>query len=132
MENPSFENDAVLLEIREGTLYAQYKVAEIDLATAEESTRIRQSVVGNRTLPSIVDISLVKRVPKETRIFFSSAQAGEGLSAIAVVISNPVTRTIGNFFLKFHQPNYPCKMFTSLDEASVWVHQFVQNQELCS
>ncbi len=125
MENPSFENEAVLFELREGILYGQYKVAEIDLATAKEATLIRQKVIGDRTVPSIADISMVKRVPKETREYFSSSQAGEDLSAIAVVISNPVTRTMGNFFLKFHQPKYPFKLFTNLDEATVWIKQFV-------
>lgn len=131
MENPSFESEALLLEIKEGTLYAHYKVAEINLAIAEEATRMRQNVVGDQIIPCIADISLVKRITKEARIFFSSAQAGDGLSAIAVVINNPVTRTIGNFFLKFHQPEYPCKMFTDLSEADQWASQFVQNQALC-
>ena len=125
MENPSFENEAVLFELREGILYGHYKVAEIDLATAQEATLIRQKVLGDRIVPSIADISVVKRVPKETREFFSSSQAGEDLSALAVVISNPVTRTMGNFFLKFHQPKYPFKFFTTLDEATVWIKQYV-------
>ena len=125
MKNPSFENDTVLFELKDGILYGQYKVTEIDLATAQEATQLRQQIVGDRTVPSIADISMVKRVPRETREYFSSPQAGQDLSAIAVVISNPVTRTMGNFFLKFHQPKYPFKLFTDLTEATVWIKQFV-------
>ena len=132
MENPSFENEAVLFELKDGILYGYYKVAEIDLATAQEATVIRQKVVGDQVVPSIADISVVKRVPKETREFFSSSQAGADLSALAVVVSNPVTRTMGNFFLKFHQPRYPFRLFTNLDEATVWISQFVVNPALCS
>lgn len=132
MENPSFENDSVLFELKDGILYGYYKVPEIDLTTAQEATIMRQKVIGDRIVPSIADISVVKRVPKETREFFSSPQAGEDLSALAVVVSNPVTRTMGNFFLKFHQPKYPFKLFTSLDEATSWISQFVVNQELCN
>ena len=132
MENPSFENDAVLFRLEDGIFYGQYKVAEIDLATAQEATRIRQQMVGNHSIPCIADISVVKRVPRETREFFSSPPAGRDLAALAIVINNPVTRTIGNFFLKFHQPEYPCKMFTDVSEANDWISQFIQNQELCN
>ena len=125
MENPSFENDIVLFYLREGILHVQYRVAEIDLASAQEAIRLRHQVMGDRIMPCIADISAVKRVPKETRAFFSSAQAGEGLSAIAVVISNPVAHTMGNFFVKFHQPKYPFKLFINLNEATVWITKFI-------
>ena len=132
MENPNFENDSVLFKLENGIFYGRYKVEEIDLDTAQEATRIRQQMVGSRSTPCIADISVVKRVPRETREFFSSPPAGRDLAALAIVINNPVTRTIGNFFLKFHQPEYPCKMFTDIDEATGWIGQFIQRQELCN
>lgn len=125
MKNLCLENDQVLFECRGGILYGQYKVAEIDLATAKAATFLRQQITGGHPMPAIADISAVKQVPKDTREFFSSLQAGEDLPALAVVINNPVTRTMGNFFLKFHQPKYPFRLFTSMDEATLWIKQFI-------
>jgi hypothetical protein len=125
MSNKSFENDLVSFEVREGILYGRYKVAEIDLDMAKLATLFRKQITEGKPMPAIADISVVKQVPKDTREYFSSVQAGEDLAALAVIINNPVTRIMGNFFLKFHQPQYPFRFFTSVDEATNWIKQFV-------
>jgi hypothetical protein len=119
------ENDLVSFEVIEGILYGRYKVTEINLETAKLATSFRKQITEGNPMPAIADISMVKLVPKDTREYFSSAQAGEDISAMAVIINNPVARTIGNFFLKFHQPKYPFRFFTSVDEATNWIKQFV-------
>lgn len=125
MEKLSFENDVVSFDLKDGILYGKYKVLEIDIQTARAATLFRQEITAGRKLPAIADISMVKQVTKETRAFFSSAQAGEDLLALALVVNNPVTRTMGNFFLKFHQPQYPFRLFTSLDEANTWIKKMI-------
>ncbi len=32
---------------------------------------------------------------------------------------------MGNFFLKFHQPEYPFRFFTSQEQATLWIKEFV-------
>ena len=132
MKNTVFENDIILFELKDGILYGKYKVVKIDLEVAMAATEFRQKIVGNQVFPSIADISLVKQIPKETRAYFSSVQAGEDLSALAVIIDNPVTRMMGNFFLKFHHPKYPFRFFTSQQEAMSWISRFVNEDCLCS
>ncbi len=119
------ENDLVSFELKDGILYGKYKVAEIDIETAKIATVFRRQITGDMAIPSIADISLVKTVSKEAREFISSPQAGEDLSALAVIMNNPVARTMGNFFLKFHQPKYPFRFFTDIDEATTWIKQYV-------
>lgn len=120
----SQENDIVLFELRNDILYGRYKISNLDLATAKAATAFRMQITQGKRMPAMADISNVKNIDKATRQYFSSPQAGEDLSALAVIINNPVTRTIGNFFLKFHKPEYPCRLFTSIDEASLWIKQF--------
>ena len=123
MENQVFENDYVSLQFHNGILYAKYKVSIIDLPTAKIATAFRREVTGGKKIPAVADISRVKHVDKSTRTFFASVEAGEDLTALAVILSNPVTRMMGNFFLKFHQPEYPFRFFTNLEQAMAWIEE---------
>ncbi|WP_277479370.1 hypothetical protein [Catalinimonas alkaloidigena] len=124
-----YDNDVVEFEIEDGILFGKYKVSKIDLMAAKKATFFRKQITQGRKLPSIANISLVKEVPKETREYFSQ-EAGDDLCALAVIISNPVTRIMGNFFLKFHQPKYPFKLFKDTSSAKKWIihYRITQSQ----
>lgn len=124
MENQSFENDCIHFELRDGILFGRYKVFKLDLATAQSATAFRKQVLQGRKMPAVADISSIKHVDKKTRQYVSSPQAGEDLTALAVIINNPVTRMMGNFFVKFHQPEYPFRFFTNVEEATEWIKKF--------
>lgn len=121
MENQRFENEYISFELRDGILFGRYKVKKLDLAVAKSATEFRIEVMAGKVMPAVADISTIKHVDKEARQFLSSPRAGEGLSALAVIIYNPVTRMIGNFFFKFHQPEYPFRLFTNVEEATRWI-----------
>ncbi|WKN42004.1 DUF7793 family protein [Tunicatimonas pelagia] len=127
MENQIYENDFVSLQFLNQVLYAKYKVPIIDVTIARNATAYRMQVTGGRKIPAIVDISSVKHVDKEARTFFSSLEAGKDLLALAVILNNPVTRMMGNFFVKFYRPEYPFMFFTNLAEASKWIEDFTPN-----
>lgn len=123
MDTHQFANDIIDFSIDNGVLYGKYKVSRIDLDAAKLATDFRNKITQGKKLPSIANISIVKEVPKETREYFSQ-EAGDNLTALAVIISNPVTRIMGNFFLKFHQPNYPFKLFKDYNSAIQWINNY--------
>nr|WKN36832.1 hypothetical protein K4G66_31185 [Tunicatimonas sp. TK19036] len=127
MEKRVFENDYVSFHFDNGILYGKYKVSTIDLATAKIATDFRKEITGGVKVPAVADISCVKHVDKSTRTYFSSVEAGKDLIALAIILSNPVTRMIGNFFLKFHRPEYPFRFFTDLEQATLWIEEFTEN-----
>lgn len=124
MENQSFENDFISFELRDGILFGRYKVTRLDLKAAESATEFRIEVMKGEKTPAVADISTIKHVDKASFRFLSSPRAGEGLSALGIIISNPVTRMVGNFFVKFHQPEYPFRFFTNVEEATEWIKKF--------
>lgn len=126
MENQIYENDIISIQFRNGVLCGKYKVAVIDLSVAEGATDYRKKITGGRKIASIVDISSVKHVDKEARTFFSSSEAGQDLLALAVILNNPVTRMMGNFFVKFYHPVYPFRFFTNFEEADAWIRGFTE------
>jgi hypothetical protein len=125
MVTKEFHNDVISIQIKDGILFGEYLVDKVDLEGATLATNFRKEITQNEAYPAFVDVSLVKEVSREARSFFAQ-EAGEDLKAIAVVVRNPVTRMMVNFFMKFNQPGYPIKFFTKDQEALEWLQQYVE------
>lgn len=123
MNSLSLQNDIVEFDIQDGILLGTYKVSKIDIESAKKATIFRKQFTQGKKFPSIANISMVKEVTKESREFFSK-EAGDDLAALAVIVSNPVTRMMGNFFLKFHHPKYPFRLFNDTSSAKQWITEY--------
>lgn len=119
-----FDNEFLSMKTEDGIVYAKYKVQAIDITLAQEATQLRIEFTRNQSLPVLSDISEVKRVSKEARQYFSSEDSAVNVIALAVLVEHPVTRAIFNFFLKFQQPKYPAKAFSSVSSAEKWLKQY--------
>jgi hypothetical protein len=119
--SPVSENKIISLKVEDNILLGTYLVGKVDLEVAQDATAFRKQVCGGQVYPGLVDISLVKEVTKEARKYFSSQEAGEGMSALAVVIDNPVSKMMANFFLRFNRPSYPFRFFSNYQEAKTWL-----------
>ena len=75
--------------------------------------------------PILVDIRNVKTVSKESRSIYSSEDTGECLSAAALLIGNPVSKIIGNFYLGINKTILPVRLFTNAKEAFAWLKTFL-------
>lgn len=115
------------MELKNGILYVKFKKKEIDAALAQKIIDQRLSFVDGQTFPIIVDGSAVKELTKAARETLSSEKANQYTVALAVIVRNPVTRTIANFFLKFQQPRYPFRLFTDLESAQEWLKKYQPN-----
>ena len=51
----------------------------------------------------------------------ASPLAGARISHAAVVVSNPVNRMIGSFFLRLNHPPFEMRLFESEAEACAWL-----------
>lgn len=112
------------MEIKEGVIYAKFKQEQINRELAQKIIDLRLSFVDGQTLPALIDGSTVKHLTKEAREVLSTERASQNISALAVIVRNPVTRAIANFFLKFQQPPYPFRLFTDLEKAKQWLRKY--------
>jgi len=124
METEEYSNDIVSFRVEKGILYGKYLVDKINLEAALKATAFRKKITQGKAYPALADISGVKEVDRDTRSYFSK-EAGEDMKAVAVVMSNPVTKMMANFFMKFNQPEYPIRFFTDQNEAKEWLERFV-------
>lgn len=62
---------------------------------------------------------------EEARIY-ASTNTPEGRVAEAVIIRSLPVRIMGNFYLKFHKPNVPTRMFEDYEDAMRWLRMQLQ------
>lgn len=125
MEVQHFENEYVSFELRDGILFGRYKVTKLNLAIAQSGTAFRIEVMEGKKVPAVADISVIKEIDKDARQFISSPEAGKDLSALAIIIKNPVSRIIWNFQVKFNPPEYLLRFFSNEEEAIQWIKKIV-------
>jgi hypothetical protein len=75
--------------------------------------------------PIMVDITNVKTVSKEARDIYSSNKTADILAAAALIIGNPVSRIMGNFFTGINKTGMPVRMFTNPGDAKKWLKVFL-------
>lgn len=88
-----------------------------------ESTRISAEMVNYTPLPLLCDLTNVVKMSQECRKHFSGQEHAETFSRCALIVTNPISRMIGNFFLGLNKPLKPTKLFTSKEEGLKWLKQ---------
>jgi hypothetical protein len=88
-----------------------------------EVVRAHVAVAAGRKLPTLVDARGIAATDRGTR----QLAAGPALEAVtlrmAVVVGDPLSRTLGNFFLRVARPAYPTRLFTDEVAARRWLGQ---------
>ena len=96
-------------------------LAEIELDHAQQNTRVVRELSGDQVYPILVDIRKIRSISKEARDHFAMRDRKPGVIAIAMLVSSPLSRIIGNFFLGLNHPAVPTRMFTDRDKAEEWI-----------
>jgi hypothetical protein len=112
---------------KDGFLYQDYPAGtEITLEDSLEELNIYRTTFCKETKrPIIVNISNIKTVSKESRDIYSSEKMGDIISAAALIVGNPVSRIMGNFYMGISKTKMPVRMFTRVDEAKKWLKDFL-------
>lgn len=69
----------------------------------------------------LIDLRSNPIISKEARDFAASGSIRSYISAFAILASDLSMRLVGNFFIHFHKPDQPTKIFTDKDEARKWL-----------
>ena len=69
----------------------------------------------------LADIRTLRGVSLGVRTHMSSERAGRYLARVALVADSPLTRTIGNFFMRLNRPPFPVRIFDQEDDALRWL-----------
>jgi len=96
--------------------------AEINKDDVIEQRKIASELTGDK--PHVVLAIAGRRTSatKEAREY-SSGNIPKGRMAEAILIKSLPVRLMGKFFINFHKPTVPTKMFENESEAMLWLHQ---------
>jgi hypothetical protein len=88
--------------------------ANIDYQTAYSR------LLGRRCCVIVVIDSLTSQDSEARRIYAAGMQPTLFYAA-ALIVTNPLARAIGSFFLGLTKPSVPTRLFESVDAAAAWV-----------
>jgi hypothetical protein len=108
--------------VADGIVYVEIKAGGfMGEAQARAVNSAIRSVAGPGPHRILCDISAPHEDSAGARRFGSSLEAREVSKAVALVVSSPVARVIGNAFLTIRPPPYPVRLFQSREEGLAWL-----------
>lgn len=118
--------DIEVLEHRGDHVYLRfYDLTEVDLESIYEQARVFSEICEGYRYPFIVDtLDQTIRVNHEVRDFIVEHNEEGHVLAEAFVLNNESNKLLFKFFMKFHKPGFPVKIFSNLEDAEAWVKQF--------
>ncbi len=81
-------------------------------------------VTGDRPAPLLVDVRDAGPQDRAGRLEF--IRRHEVVSAVAILVGNPLSRMMGNFFMNVGRPKAPTRLFDSEDAAVAWLKGFLE------
>lgn len=99
---------------------------EIILQDAVDCINAQAQLAEGKKRPILVTLNSVKSMDREARMYFGGEEAAKNANSTALVVSSPIGRVIGNFFIGLNKSRFPTKLFTSEDEAVAWLKKFIE------
>jgi hypothetical protein len=105
-----------------GIVHVQVKQERADLGLAEavDGVALVARLCTERRRPLMVNLRNVRSMNRACREYFSGPEAHQNVSATALIVSSPLTRAIGNFFMGINRVT-DAKMFATEDDAVAWL-----------
>ena len=85
------------------------------------STKVVGDMVNGHPLPLLCDLTNVVKMSQECRKHFAGPEHARVFSKCALIVTSPLSKIIGNFFLGANKPLKPTRLFTNVDEGLKWL-----------
>lgn len=109
-------------ELEGGLLVARFlDGVEVSEEDARDNLRTTAGLTGGRRLPVLVDLRVLKSQSAGARAVLAGPEAARVSHAVALLIGSPLSRVIGNFYLRFNRPETPTQLFSSEAAARAWL-----------
>jgi len=119
-------NKSIFRMTEEGIIEQELPVSvDITLDDSKEDLAVYKVFCKEKKRPLMVDIRNIRTIQRESRLLYSSDEAARYISATALLVGNPVSRIMANFFLGINRAKHPVKLFTSKKQATVWLRGYL-------
>ena len=93
------------------------------LEDGKESTRISAEMVNFQPKPLLCDLTNVVKMTQECRRHFAGEEHATTYSKAALIVTSPISKVIGNFFLGLNKPLKPTRLFTNKEDGLKWLKE---------
>ena len=112
-----------------GILIQKYrKNTDLTLKDAISDFKVYANLCDGRKLPVLIEMENVRSVERDARNYYSSQEATKYITAAALLITNPVNRIIGNFYMGLNKTVFPFRLFTHKDKAIGWLKEYLSKK----
>jgi len=122
--------------IAKDVIYIKYGMdCDVEIEDVKELDIKIRSYLNGLEVYSITDFSNQFILFTKEAQQFMAKEAGfiKQLLGSSIVINNLPTRLLARFFMSFHKPNYPVKIFATVDDAKDWIVELkLQGQKIAS
>lgn len=123
----SLESNNALVELSDG--YIQVRFTDLSIIGIEEARDISEHIIAlcdGKKYPFITNgLGITIRMDKEARNHFATYKPLVKVrKAQAIIVNNIPSKLLANFYIKFHKPSDPTKIFTKFDDAVDWIRTF--------
>ena len=122
-----YVHDSVVDWVHNDLLYIYAKPGiEHTIEDAKKQSRFLKKLFEHQELNAILDIRKAPPLDIETRNFYGEEANFANLNSIAVIISSPFSRVIGNFYLGIFKKSLKTKLHTSVSDAEKWARKMFE------
>jgi hypothetical protein len=108
----------------DGTVVMRYHAGvALDTAAAALVAAAHVRAAAGQKRPILVDVRGMVSVDRGGREVAAGAAVVAATSRMALLVGNPVTRVLGNFFSRVTTPGYPTRLFTDEAAARAWLKE---------
>lgn len=122
---PTIKKDNIHFTLREDNIL-YIECLPNTIMTIDEgklSTKIGLEINENNPGPLFCDLTNVVKMTQECRKHFAGPEHAQMFTKCALLITSPISRIIGNFFLGANKPIRPTRLFTNKVEALKWLNK---------
>jgi hypothetical protein len=99
--------------------------AEIELQDAKDIVNNIAIRHPDGKYPLLIDVCRIRSISNDARNYFVTAAAQKYRIAEALVVETTASRLFAGFFIRFHKPDNPARLFDSQIEAIAWLKSFL-------
>lgn len=117
-------SDNARVELEDGFIHIKF--SDMSIIGLEEAKQVADDIIelcDGTPYPFITNgLGITIRMNKNARDFFARYEALVKVrKAQALVVNNTPSKLLAKFFIKYHKPINPTKIFTNFDEALKWI-----------
>lgn len=126
MENEIRTKQALIWKDEENIVHVKYeKGSKLGLSDAESVYfGIANLSKGLQVKLVIADITGIKSFNKGFRDYYDDKRLSSLAEAVATIVGSPLSKTLGNLYLKLNKPIFPIQLFTHESEAINWLQNY--------